>query len=338
MNDDKEKIVQKNLIKIGDGKINDELKERLIRATKINNQFDVKVNKKIVLNQEEYYEKLNNIIRDDYYPDLNYLNRNKDNHEIIKRSIHDLPGTLSQNELICDDNAEINLNRGNYSGKLPPNNNEKMNISEFQSNYTNDNYISFLELENSDQIKKRNKLYWIEEQSIKHNLNREINLINSEMKALTNDINNIRDYSTNNKDDSGLILQKNEPRTTFMFGTNKTDAINYNLNTKNSVCNNNNSRMASEKINPSNTRYNSDERELLPLNRDRLQFLKKIKRKQENSALKDETRLLLKSPLIKNAIKKSKGDLRYIDYELRSSYSNYKGKKSNTSFSRLTKL
>ncbi|KAH7650290.1 hypothetical protein FG379_003362 [Cryptosporidium bovis] len=337
MNDDNEKIVQKNLIKIGNGKINDELKERLIRATKINNQFEVKVNKKIVLNQEEYYEKLNNIIRDDYYPDLNYLNKNKDNHEVIKRSIHDLPGTLSQNELICDDNAGIDLDRGNYNGKLPFNNNEKMNISEFQSNYTNDNYISFLELENRDQIKKRSKLYWIEEQSIRHNLNREINLINSEMKTLTNDITNIRD-STNYKDDSSLILQKNEPRTTFMFGTNKTDAINYNLNTKNSNCNNNNSKMASEKINPSNTRYNSDGRELLPLNRDRLLFLKKIRRKQENSELKDETRLLLKSPLIKNAINKSKGDLRYIDYELRNSYSSYKGKKSNTSFSRLTKL
>ncbi|KAH8741795.1 hypothetical protein FG386_001369 [Cryptosporidium ryanae] len=328
MNNDDEKILQKRLVRAGNSKISNELKERLIKATKVNDQFEVKVNKKKVLEQNEYYNKLNDIIRDDYYPDLNYLNKNKGNYEIIKRSINDLPGTLSQNQVFVDD---IDLNKGSFDGGLTLKDNGKMNVSEFQSKYTNKNNVSFLELENKETIKKRQKLYWIEEQSIKHNLNREINLINSEMRASSFKIGNTQ-ASANNKDDStGLILPKSEPRTAFMFGTSQAD--------KNSSSSSGNCKSDTKKINPNNTRYNTDGRELLSLNRERLSFLRDIRsKKRGENELEDETKLFLKSPLVKNALRKSKGDLRYVDYELRSSYSSYKGKKSNRSFSRTTKL
>ncbi|EAK87653.1 hypothetical protein [Cryptosporidium parvum Iowa II] len=301
-------------------KIQGDVLERLRRATELENPYQIKTNRKKQLDQTKYENNLSQIICQDYYPDLDYMNKNKDDHESIKSIINNPPGTLNMNDFPHIEDYESNKDLL-VCKKLP-------NITQFQSKYTHKGHLDLLALTNQDLIQRREKESWIEHQSFNHNLKREMNIIQMNQK----NSNQINDF-----DEKSLIFNKSQSRSNFMFP---------NHNHHNQLKKEVNTPQDREKlINPSNTRYNymddfeKDERMLL---------LKEIQTKRKQIHLdkaqnlnpifldnkKTSKNLLMKSPLVKNALRRlNKSDILF-DNQLRDSYS-YKGN-SKQSLSRIT--
>ncbi|TRY52027.1 Uncharacterized protein CTYZ_00002234 [Cryptosporidium tyzzeri] len=298
-------------------KIQGDVLERLRKATELENPYQIKTNRKKQLDQTKYENNLSRIICQDYYPDLDYMNKNKDDHESIKSIINNPPGTLNMNDFPHIGDYESNKDLL-VCKKLP-------NITQFQSKYTHKGHLDLLALTNQDLIQKREKESWIERQSFNHNLKREMNIIQMNQK----NSNQINDF-----DEKSLIFNKSQPRSNFMFPNH--NQLKKEVNTP---------QDREKLINPSNTRYNymddfeKDERMLL---------LKEIQTKRKQIHLdqaqnlnpifldnkKTSKNLLMKSPLVKNALRRfNKSDILF-DNQLRDSYS-YKGN-SKQSLSRIT--
>lgn len=300
-------------------KLDGNVLERLRRATELENPYKIKTDKRRELDQAKYESSLKNIIRQDYYPDLEYMSKNKNDHDTIKTIINNPPGTLNMNDFNTFDYQDNNAKSFTYK-KSP-------NITEFQSRYTHKGHLTLLDLTNQDKISRREKESWIEEQSFKHNLKREINI--SKMQETT--FSDIIPF-----DEKSLILNKSQARSNFMFPN-----YNHNQSSKDII-----SFQGREKIiNPRNTRYNyiddfeKDERMLIL--KEMQKKAKEISKDEtQNSGFlfsdkrKTSTNLLMKSPLIKNAFKRSQKSVILLDHQLRDSYS-YKSK-SKQSLSRLT--
>ncbi|KAK9173211.1 hypothetical protein CmeUKMEL1_06310 [Cryptosporidium meleagridis] len=301
-------------------KIQGDVLERLRRATELENPYQIKTNRKKLLDQTKYQNSLNQIICQDYYPDLDYMNRNKDDHESIKSIINNPPGTLNMNDFPHIEHYEGNKDLF-VRKKLP-------NITQFQSKYTHQGHLDLLALTNQDLIQRREKESWIEHQSFNHNLKREMNIIQMNQK----NSDQITDF-----DEKSLIFNKSQSRSNFMFP----DHNHHNLPRKDVDTSQDREKL----IDPTNTRYNymddfeKDEKMLLlkeiqtkrkQIHFDKAQNLNPIFLDHKKSS----TSLLMKSPLVKNALRRLNQSDLLFDNQLRDSYS-YKGN-SHQSLSRLT--
>lgn len=289
-------------------KLDGSVLERLKRATKLENPYKVKVDGRKELEQSVYEESLKEIIRQDYFPDLEYMSRNRNDSDSIHTVINNPPGTLNINNF---DEAGDVLEADKASRSLP-------NITEFQSKYTHGGNLALLSLTNEEAVRRRERESWMEEQSLAHNLKRELNIVEMQRKR--------SDKGESGFDERSLILNKSQSRSNFMF----TDYS----------CQNHGYRDAGDAesreetvINPRNTRYNymddfeRDERVLI-LNR---MHHGKASNRERTSA---SSSILMNSPLVRNALRRSQKNQALFDSQLRDSYS-YKGK-SRPSLSRFT--
>ncbi|KAJ1611472.1 hypothetical protein OJ253_857 [Cryptosporidium canis] len=265
--------------------------ERLRRATELENPYKLRADTRRELSQGTYERGLDRIIRQDYFPDLEYMTRNKDSHQ----SINNPPGTLSMNDF-------NSYTCTKESARLP-------NITEFQSKYTHSGHLALLRLQNEDAVARRERERWIEEQSFSHNLQREINLAEMQKR---NEM--IKGTDTHFKD-RPLILNKAQSRSSFMFpgycqphGTQDVTGT----------------KQREKLINPINTRYNYMD----DFERDeRAPILRQARAKSSgpdslsSSVERVPSSLLMSSPLVRNALRRSRNSSLFFDPQLRDSYS-----------------
>lgn len=286
-------------------KLDGSVLERLRRATELENPYKIRADRRRKLEQTTYEESLKEIIRQDYFPDLEYMSRNKDDHDSINTIINNPPGTLNINSF---DDAGNALETRKVSKSL-------LNVTEFQSKYTHRGNLSLLALTNEEATRRRERESWMEEQSFCHNLKRELNIIEMQKK----------NKGKSEFDERSLILNKSQSRSNFMF----TD-YSHNHGYREACDAKKNGETV---INPRNTRYNymddfeRDER-MLVLNRVRHGKVSNRERTSVSSSL------LMKSPLVRNALRRSQKTSVLFDNQLRNSYS-YNGK-SKRSLSRFT--
>ncbi|KAH8585247.1 uncharacterized protein ELE39_002180 [Cryptosporidium sp. chipmunk genotype I] len=301
-------------------KIQGNVLERLKRATELENPYKIRTDRRKELDQAKYENSLKRIISHDYYPDLEYMNRNKDYHQSISEIINNPPGTLNMGDFAHISDHESTTEPLVYK-KFP-------NITEFQSKYTHKGHLDLLALTNQDALKRREKESWMEQQSFTHNLKREMNIIQMNQK---------NSHQIAEFDQKSLIFNKSQSRSNFMFP----DHSHNHHPRKQAITLQDKEKL----INPANTRYNymddfqKDERMLIlreiqtkrkqvyPDKTQSLDFLSPNNRKTSTS-------LLMKSPLVKNALRRSHQSGLLFDLQLRDSYS-YKGN-SKQSLSRLT--
>ncbi|KAF7456072.1 hypothetical protein HWI79_3381 [Cryptosporidium felis] len=296
-----------------------DIRERLRRATELENPYRPGEDRRSEISRRRYERELEKIIQRDYYPDLEYMSRNKDDFDNVRTFIDDPPGTLKLNEF------------QSLHGTSP--HQAQMNIAEFQSKYTHRGHLSLLAMTNESLARKKDQESWIDKQSLEHNLKRELNILRARGKSGSG-------TQDSPFDEKSLVLSKSQARSPFMFPY---------YARSDSQSRDPESRREKTAINRRNTRFNLAD----GFEAENRILASPSARKSRNTEDEDQApgpnpgprsgarqssgsrnSLLLRSPLVKNALRRSRQSGLFVDRQLRDSYS-YKGK-SRQSLSRVT--